>query len=252
MNHSDVNYVHNTTGSNVQYRSSISRPFFSCNSIDRESARRIAAKIFEIYDVNKTGYLSESSAKLMITDSYKLLGKNATVSNQESTNYLNIHDKNKDGKVTLHDMEEICINYLCGTGPSINLTLINRQKEHSSNYHNISHPNTSPAGRSVNVERSVTKPAHTKKAQLIRQLTDELGDDAVQQELKHAKTIFEKYDIDKDGFLDHSEVEPMMRDTYKNLGQYFNPSKDDVQHYISMMDVAGNDRVSQEEYETFV
>jgi len=116
----------------------------------------------------------------------------------------------------------------------------------------MSQTNTTPCGRSVNVERSVNKPANNKKSMLIRQLTEELGNDAVQQELKHAKTIFEKYDIDKDGFLDHSEVEPMMRDTYKNLGQYFNPSKDDVQHYISMMDVAGNDRVSQEEYETFV
>ena len=101
-------------------------------------------------------------------------------------------------------------------------------------------------------EKSLGNIPNNKKSQLVRQLTEELGHDAVQQELRHAKTIFEKYDIDKDGFLDHNEVEPMMRDTYKNLGQHFNPSKDDVQHYISMMDVAGNDRVSQEEYETFV
>lgn len=71
-------------------------------------------------------------------------------------------------------------------------------------------------------------------------------------ELRHARSIFEKYDVDKDGYLDHSEVYPMMQDTYKNLGQHFNPSQDDVNHYISMMDTAGNDHVSKEEYETFV
>ena len=128
MNHSDVNYINHSAGSNIPYKSSISRPFFSCNSIDRESARRIAAKIFEIYDVNKAGYLNESSAKLMISDSYKLIGKNSNVTNQEGASYLNIHDKNRDGKVTLQDMEEICINYFCTTGPSINLSLINRSK----------------------------------------------------------------------------------------------------------------------------
>jgi len=196
----------------------------------------------------------------MINDAYTLIGKNNPVSSKDAANnYLDIHDNDRDGKVTIKDIEKTCIKYLCNSGGTpINLSMISRIKNDQIN---TSHPkakssyNREDRYTSLSPNRENRESSHgrtSKKTLLIRQLTDELGHETVQQELKHAKTIFEKYDVDKDGYLDHSEVEPMMKDTYKNLGQYFNPSRDDVSHYISMMDVEGNDRVSQEEYETFV
>jgi len=74
----------------------------------------------------------------------------------------------------------------------------------------------------------------------------------VERELKHAREIFLKYDTDGSHRLTAVEVKPMMIDTYKAMGQEFNPTDEDVRRYIKMMDTSGDGEVSLEEYEIFV
>lgn len=74
----------------------------------------------------------------------------------------------------------------------------------------------------------------------------------IEKELRQARTIFEKYDLDKGGYLEQAEVRPMMIDTYKAINGNYNPSPSDVQQYIDMMDTDDDGKISLSEYEVFV
>lgn len=231
----DSNYMQTSTvlGGSNDNRYSL-RPILNTTTIDRDSAKHIAKMLFQTYDQNKSGAIESYEIKTMIGDAYSMLGKTSSVTNAEAETYLQIHDKDRDGNLSLNDLEDICINYLCGLGGGVSLTKILGAKDR-----NIRAEGEKGAGLG---ERN----------QLIKRLTEELGADVVEGELKHARSIFEKYDIDRNGHLEYYEVEPMMRDTYANLGQYFNPSNDDINHYISMMDTGSDGRISLFDYESFV
>lgn len=41
-----------------------------------------------------------------------------------------------------------------------------------------------------------------------------MGDEKVMEEINHARSIFEKYDKDRNGYLDRYEIRPILIDTY--------------------------------------
>ena len=87
---------------------------------------------------------------------------------------------------------------------------------------------------------------------MLRTQTKTFSKEIVDAELLHAKKVFEKYDLNKNGFLEFEEVIPMLRDTYKVMGNQYEPTKTDVTKYIEMMDQDYDGKISQEEYEIFV
>lgn len=87
---------------------------------------------------------------------------------------------------------------------------------------------------------------------LRRQLSLTMGNEKVMQEINHARSIFEKYDRDRNGYLDRYEIRPILIDTYQTLGYDFNPSQDDIDRYIEMMDSNGDGSISIFEFELFV
>lgn len=88
--------------------------------------------------------------------------------------------------------------------------------------------------------------------QLVRKITATFSKEIVDAELQHAQKVFEKYDINRDGYLDFDEVTPMLKDTYAVMGNNYQPSSNDTWKYIEMMDTDGDKRISLEEYEVFV
>ena len=122
MQHTDSNYINVSTVISHGGVNSTPNSVLQCSSIDRDSAYYIARRLFETYDQNRSGVLEPQEAKTMIHDAYSILGKSTTVSNQDGATYLSIHDKNKDGRMTLADMEQVCIKYLCG--PTSNTSIL--------------------------------------------------------------------------------------------------------------------------------
>lgn len=66
----------------------------------------------------------------------------------------------------------------------------------------------------------------------------------IDKELRHAKTIFEKYDTDHSGNLGSDEIRPMMVDTYKALNSNYDPTDKEVKEYIDMIDKDGDGEIS--------
>ena len=101
-------------------QSGIHRPaqsnIFQATPLDIESAKNIARRLFETYDTNKTGVIESQECRSMISDAYSTVNRNFAPTEEDVHDYLKIHDRDKDGKLTLQDLERSCINYLCGRG----------------------------------------------------------------------------------------------------------------------------------------
>lgn len=51
----------------------------------------------------------------MLCDGYKSFHKDFNPSRSDINNFFTVMDKNKDSKVDIKDLEELCIKYLCKT-----------------------------------------------------------------------------------------------------------------------------------------
>lgn len=74
-----------------------------------------------------------------------------------------------------------------------------------------------------------------KRAQNIKYYEDlkmdlkrEVGEDIVEQELQSAINLFDKYDTNKNGFLEEFEVPQIIKDTYNAMGKEYVPTLQDV------------------------
>jgi len=80
-----------------------------------ETAKRIAYKLFNSFDVNKSGAIESQEASSMIKHAYQSLNKNYVPNDEDCQDFIKTQDKDKDGKLTLIDIEKTCINFLCAS-----------------------------------------------------------------------------------------------------------------------------------------
>jgi len=66
------------------------------------------------------------------------------------------------------------------------------------------------------------------------------------------KRVFDKYDLNRDGFIDPQELKVLMEATYNYLGVAKNITSSDVQSYLTMVDSNRDGKISFTEYETIV
>ena len=60
------------------------------------------------------------------------------------------------------------------------------------------------------------------------------------------------FDKDESGFLTEDEIPFIIEETYKELGQNYKPSRDDVKSYMKMVDSDGDGRISLAEFEEII
>lgn len=186
--------------------------------IDIESSKYLAQKLFEHYNRSKSGKIEENEARTMIADAYSSLSKSYLPKKEDTEEYIKNSDIDQDGKLTLHDFEKICEKFLCGPS-GIGLNLLGKDSE---------------------------------KEKLLRYLYKELGGEPVNRELEKANFIFSRYDRDKDGYLDKSDLRRMISDTYSHLEGDFEPSEEDLDAYLEIIQTKREGFVSKEEYEIYM
>lgn len=74
-----------------------------------------------------------------------------------------------------------------------------------------------------------------------------------------ARRLFQQFDRDRSGYLTEDEIPGILIETYKEMGQVFNPTKDDVRSWVlplltkmHMSDANRDGRVSLDEFEQLV
>lgn len=236
------------------------------NPIDISSAKFIAKELFGTYDENRSGAIEGKEAKSMIIDAYTNINKLYIPKDQDVQQYIDIHDNDRDGRLTLADLEQVCMKYLCGPTLSGGVSIIDDptcystekltpvKHETSTSKYTSSHYRTpaSPGMTASGISNSQS--GLTARDKLKHELVSWHGynSERIETDLRHARSIFEKYDINKDGSLDGSEIRLIIQDTYNMLNLKLNPTDADIQKYIEMMDKNSDGKISLYEYEIFV
>ena len=78
------------------------------------------------------------------------------------------------------------------------------------------------------------------------------GKKKVEEELSRARALFRKYDENRSGYLERDEILKMMKDSYRVLKKAFNPTDEELDEYLRLLDSKGNNMVSLDEYEVYV
>ena len=78
---------------------------------DVEGARAVARRMFEGFDKDKDGNLNGGEIASIISETYKNFNRSFTPSKLDVESYGKILDKNRDGRVSYQDIEEICVKY---------------------------------------------------------------------------------------------------------------------------------------------
>mmetsp|Transcript_29604 Transcript_29604/g.34202 ORF Transcript_29604/g.34202 Transcript_29604/m.34202 type:complete len:109 (+) Transcript_29604:36-362(+) len=101
--------------SGVKQSLSLSGSYGNVNDV--ENAKLIARKLFELYDKDKNGVIDQFEISPMLQDTYRYMSRVFNPSKLDIESYSRILDRNGDGRVTLSDLETLCIRYLCGESP---------------------------------------------------------------------------------------------------------------------------------------
>ncbi len=79
---------------------------------DMEGAKAVARRLFDTYDRDRDGSISNIEVVPMIVDSYRAFNRDFTPSKGDIDAYFKVLDRNKDSRVNLEDIENLCIRYL--------------------------------------------------------------------------------------------------------------------------------------------
>ena len=81
--------------------------------ISEVEGSKVAERIFDHYDRDRSGKLSDDKIAMMLKDAYQGIKSNYVPTLQDITSYRKVLDRNGDGDVTCDDMEETVQKYFC-------------------------------------------------------------------------------------------------------------------------------------------
>jgi len=79
-----------------------------------EYAKAVARKMFENYDKDRSNTIDSHEITPMMQDVYRGMRDTYFPTKSDIEGYSKVLDRNSDGKVTLADLEALCIKYLVG------------------------------------------------------------------------------------------------------------------------------------------
>lgn len=79
---------------------------------DPETARALAKRLFEFYNKDQSGVIPDYEIANMMTDVYKSMGKQFSPTSEDIKGYVSVVDSDRDGRITLKDLEDLMIRYL--------------------------------------------------------------------------------------------------------------------------------------------
>jgi len=227
---------------------------------DIESAKGIARKIFETYDRDRSTVLENYEISPLLQDVYKSMNRNFTPSKLDVESYAKVLDRNGDGRVTLQDVEALCIRYLVGEDAlSKSQTAAGgylqdagetvKRSGYGYNDYGLSGSRTYEVSVSGNqggeyVKRAGNVPSELSGSGQIKVVK--------RTQLDEIKRIFEKFDSDRSGFIDQYELKNLLEETYRILGVQRTITQEDVTSYLNMVDTNRDGKISLPEYETIV
>lgn len=230
---------------------------------DIEAAKAIARKIFETYDRDRSSQIEQYEVSPILQDVYKSMNRSFTPSRLDVESYARVLDRNGDGKVTIQDIEALCIRYLVGedalsrsqTGGQYGVNAGYLHEGGESIKRSYAPYDQGQSGtRSYDVHHSGYGGEQAKRSGNLGASGNYAGQPKVlrRTQLEEIRRIFDRFDADKSGFIDEAELKTLMEETYRILGVSKNITHEDVASYLAMVDTNRDGKISPQEYEVIV
>jgi len=69
-------------------------------------------RVFDKYDQDRNGFIDDGELRILMEETYKILGVNRVINYSDVQSYLSLVDTNKDGKVSYPEYEDIVVRAL--------------------------------------------------------------------------------------------------------------------------------------------
>jgi Ca2+-binding EF-hand superfamily protein len=179
---------------------------------DIVEAKQAASDLLRKYDSNRNDLIDPPEVSPMLSDVYFAINKGFQAAEGDISSYHRALDQNRDGRVTLEDLEVLAIKYLVGNKPAV--VRVEKQKKAG-----VGRTLTSEAQHRLDVARRLFKRFDTDGSGFI-------------EDKEVTNIIKESYKI-------------MGMDN-------FAPTEEDVKIWIMMTDTNKDGKVSLDEYEGLV
>ena len=87
-------------------------PFVSNGLTDEKHAESLARHFFQFYNRKHSGTIEAEDGRHILMDIYKSIGVNFDPSDEDIKEYLDLLDADKDGRITLPDIEAMMKRFL--------------------------------------------------------------------------------------------------------------------------------------------
>ncbi len=197
---------------------------FAPFKMPERKAKKMAKLMFEYLTSGQKDYLDENEVLEILKISYLGVRTESNLTIDDIGSYINLHGgRVNEGQISYEEFEHMVVRLLTLSERDYIETL-HQKREEIGNF----------------------------KENLKQELTEILGHHEVEKELSSGLSLFEKYDVNKNGFLEDFEIPQLLIDTYAAMNVDYNPSEEDVYNYIKSMDVDEDGKVSITEYELFL
>jgi len=230
---------------------------------DIDSAKAIARKIFETYDRDRSTVLENYEIQPLLQDVYKSMNRSFTPSKLDIESYARVLDRNGDGRVTLQDVEALCIRYLVGED-ALTRSQVGQYggyQEGGESVKRSAYGGDQYGSRTYDLGASHQHGEQAKKAGApggpggdVRQ-SGSYGNTVKtlrRTQLEEARRVFDRFDADKSGFIDERELKALLEETYRILNVNRVITQEDVTSYLHMVDTNRDGQISPQEYEVIV
>ena len=68
----------------------------------------------DLYDRNRDNNIDRTETVPMLVDVYRTFNKQFNPNTQDIDSYFKVFDRNRDGRISINDVEDLCIRYLVG------------------------------------------------------------------------------------------------------------------------------------------
>ena len=199
-------------------------PMFGTFKISEKKAKKMARLMFDYINPENKQYLEEKEILEIFKLAYLGVRIDSNITLDEIESYLNFHGgKQVSSKMTFEEFEEMVVRLLT-LSENQKLIELNKKREDMRIY----------------------------KENLKEELNEEIGREIVESEIRYGMTLFEKYDLNKNGYLEDFEIPQILIDTYEAMRVEYSPTTEDVLNYIKMMDIDEDGKISRTEYELFL
>lgn len=210
--------------SSSQHEQTTETPVFGTFKISEKKAKKMAKLMFEYVNPDNKPYLEEKEVLEIFKLAYLGIRTDSSVTLDEIESYLSFHGgRQLQGKMTYEEFEEMVVRFLT-LSENARLIELTKKRENMRVY----------------------------KDNLKEELSQKMGADIVESEVRYGMSLFDKYDLNKNGYLEDFEIPRILIDTYEAMKVEYTPTAEDVQNYIKMMDIDEDGKISRTEYELFL